>query len=610
MEKERRKGGFRIFFVLFPIAYLILAALILFYLDLANVPNFILVLSIAFLLGFLAANIVLINKRMPIRLIPWGAFLLSFGLIFVFAKPLISPVDALPYKSESTNVLRLTDGPIQGVLTKDKEIEVYAGIPYAEPPVGERRWKPPVQIAPWEETRNCSVFAAKAMQQYSNPVMDSLVDIYAQKAYHPHFKHQPMQNRSEDALYLNLYRPAQINEDLPILVYIHGGSLMNGTSAFYAYNGESMARTGVITITIAYRLGVFGYFAHEDLMKESGTTGNYGLLDQIEALRWVKRNAKSFGGDPEKITIAGESAGSSSVSAICSSPLAKGLFRYAIGESSSLVAPKAPHTYRSLESAYKMGKDILKEQGCSNIEQLRALPADKLIETSYQNSSMTLDGYALTKDPYEVYLAKENNEERLLNGTNLKESDAFVVPNFLLSPTNKSNIEERLSGYFSPSIAKKMMEAYKDKIEADAFSAFNEIITVYWFAHPHHKWSNIAASNGETVYRYLFTKENGYYGTYHSGEMVYCYGNLSLGNKDFAYNESDYALSKTMLSYWSNFAKYGDPNGEGLPAWNAYLDESSPLQELGLKVGDIEDPYLDLYPIIDEFVEESAKEAK
>ena len=602
MDETKKKKGFRPFYVAFPIGYLLVAALFLFYMDLANVPIFVLVIGILALVGLLVGSVLLINKKMRFRLIPWGGFLFVFLFIVTSIKPFIRPYPALDYQAETTNTLTLADGPVKGLYTSDKEIEVYTGIPYAKPPVGDLRWKPTVQVTPWEEVRDCTVFAPKSMQQISNPVTDSLVDIYAQKAYYPDFGERHIQNRSEDSLYLNLYRPSHIEGKLPILVFIHGGSLMTGSSAFYAYNGESIARTGIISITITYRLGVFGYFAHPDLMKESGTTGNYGLLDQIEALKWVKRNAESFGGDPDKITIAGESAGSSSVSALCASPLAKGLFRYAIGESSSLVAPEAPHTFRKLEDGYKMAEAILREQKVDSVTALRAVKAEKLVETPFSNNAMTLDGYALTKNPYDVYLANENNEERLLNGTNLKESDAFVVPNFLFSPTNKDNIKERLTTYFSEDIANKMMEEYKDKIEKDAFSAFNEIITVYWFAHPHHYWSNVMADNGRPVYRYLFTKENGYYGTYHSGEMPYCYGNLKKGGKEFAYNDSDYALSKTMLSYWSNFVKNGDPNGEGLPQWGLYENASSPLQELGSNVGPIEDPYLGLYKIIDEYV--------
>jgi para-nitrobenzyl esterase len=215
---------------------------------------------------------------------------------------------------------------------------------------------------------------------------------------------------------------------------------------------------------------------------------------------------------------------------------------------------------------------------------------------------MILDGYALTKNPYQVYLDGENNEEALLNGYNVKEADAFVVPTFLFSPTNKNNAKERLIGYFDQEFGEKIYNLYKDRIEENAFEAFNEIISVYWFIQPHHSWSNAALNRGIDVYRYQFTKENGFHGTYHSGEMPYCYGNLERQNKSFAYDESDYQLEKTMVSYWSNFAKTGNPNGEGLPTWDKYVSNGN-VMELGSHVGPLEDKYLPLYNLLDGFID-------
>ena len=358
-------------------------------------------------------------------------------------------------------------------------------------------------------------------------------------------------------------------------------------------------------ITIQYRLGIFGYFAHPDLAKESpnGTTGNYGLLDQIKALEWINKNASYFGGDKSNVTIAGESAGSSSVSALCSSPLAKGLFKRAIGESSSVVVKTPPHTYRKMEDAQKMGKKIMEEFKCSSIDEMRKLSAEKLLTSSYTNSSMTLDGYALTKTPYETYLAKENNESELLNGFNVLEGDAFVVPQYLLSPTNKDNIHERLAKEFDEEFANQIEKVYKDKIDKDAFSAFNEIFSVYWFMHPHYSWSKLAVDAGVKVYKYQFTKENGFYGTYHSGEIIYAYGNVSKETKKGRYDDSDIALAEKMLIYWTNFAKTGDPNCTCNPEWKQFDKDENNLQELGVNIGPKKDPYTDLYPIIDSYID-------
>lgn len=605
--KPLKKKRHIVFFILFPIFFVIAAALTVFLFDLTNGPTIFFVIAILALLGLLISSILLLNKRIGFRFIPWGAFIIIVTTCFSLSKPGIYSKPAY-YSDNPVYVeapLELNNGKVKGVYNKDKDVEIYAGIPYAKPPVGELRWKEPADVENWEGVKDCTHFAAKSMQPRSNPIMNTLVDMYSEKGWHPNYNEYKDQERSEDSLYLNLWKPVNANH-APILVYIHGGSLTSGTAAFDDYNGEAIAKTGVIRINVAYRLGVFGYFAHEDLVAESPnhTTGNYGLLDQIKALEWVHDNAPKFGGDPNNITIAGESAGSSSVSALCVTPLlrGKGIIKNAIGESSSIAMKNAPHTYRSLEEAKKTGASIMKEFACSSIADLRKVPAELLVETSFSNSAMTLDGYALDKEPYLVYEEGLNNETNLLNGYNVKEADAFVVPNFLFSPTNKSNIRERLLGYFGQEeTVDKIMNLYNKEIEADAFTAFNEIISVYWFMHPHRCWSELAYNAGTKVYKYQFTKENGYYGTYHSGEMIYCYGNLDKSIRGFAYNESDYALSKTMVSYWSNFAKTGDPNGEGLPKWDSYSKDNRVL-ELGEKVFMREERYLGLYDIFDSYV--------
>ena len=589
--------------ICFIVLYLLLSAIMVFYIDLANGPLYVFICFIVFFVLSLGVRIILRKKTFRYRLIPDLMVILSCVFVFVFAKTQIEtfyPVD----KVNKTEVMHLLKGDIVGTYNEDESVMIYAGVPYAKAPVDELRFKEPQDLDNWVGVLDCTAFAPRAMQNDRASVMDSLIDIYAMGGWHPDFNMNPRQDMSEDCLYLNIWKPNTNETNLPILVYIHGGSLMTGSSAFSDYNGENLVKDGIIVITISYRLGVFGYFASEELINESPnhTTGNYGLLDQIKALQWINTNALFFGGDKNNITIAGESAGSSSVWALCTSPLAAGLFKRAIGESSSIVGEIPPHTFRTMDSALEMGKEIMKEFNCTTVEELRNIPASELVKTSYENSSMTLDGYALTKMPYEVYLAHENNEESLLNGYNVKEADAFVVPLFLLSPTNKGNIQERLELYFDKEAADAMCELYKEEIEKDAFTVFNEIISVYWFILPHHNWSTLALNNGETVYRYQFTKENGYYGTYHSGELIYLYGNLNRSNHSFAYDESDYKLQDIMTKYLVNFVKSGNPNGSGLPVWNEYTLNGG-VQELGMEVKEIDDKYLDLYPIIESFLE-------
>ena len=603
MDKKQRRS-----LIGFIILFLLINILVIFYLDLANGYMFLLFMWIILAIASLIYRILVRNKKSRVRIIAPLSLILIAVIIMSVAKPMVETF--YPVKTiKQTEVLHLENGDIFGTYNEDESVRIYCGVPYAKAPVGELRFKEPQDLDNWTGTLDCTSFAPRAMQNDRAPAMDTLIDMYAMGGWHPDYEMHPVQEMSEDCLYLNLWRPNTDEVNLPILVYIHGGSLTGGTSAFSDYNGETYAKNGVIMITIAYRLGVFGYFAHQDLIEESpnNTTGNYGLLDQIKALEWVNKNAIYFGGDKNNITIAGESAGSSSISAICSSPLAKNLFKRAIGESSSLVVKTPPHTFRTLDDAIDMGEKIMDEFNCLSIDDLRNVSASELVKTQYTNSSMTLDGYALTKTPYEVYLAHENNEEALLNGYNVKESDAFVVPMFLLSPTNKKNIKERLITYFDEEAANAIYDLYKDKIEEDAFNTFNEIISVYWFIGPHHSWSNMAANNGVKVYRYQFTKENGYYGTYHSGEMIYVYGNIERKNLSFAYNEDDYKLQDIMVKYFTNFIKTGNPNGEGLPEWSEYLSNGN-VMELGEQVRSINDKYLELYPIIDSFIDRKKNE--
>ena len=599
----KNTGKHLLFWILFPIGWTIITALLIFYFDLANGPLIWFILELVFLTAFFAIRVLFRKKKAWIRLLTWAGFIVLTISVMAFDKPYAKKKSAVYYDNPVLieEPLQLNEGKVQGVYNEDKSVRVYAGIQYAK----AERWKEP-QAYTWEGVHDGTHFAPKSMQPKSNPIVDSLMDIYSEGRWRPNYLMKPLEERSEEnALSLNIWRPNNDETNLPILVFIHGGSLTNGSNSFEDYNGENVAKHGVIMITITYRLGVFGYFAHPDLRKESpnNTTGDYGLLDQIFALNWINNNASNFGGDKNNITIAGESAGSSSVSALCTSPLATGLFKRAIGESSSLVMRVPPHTYRTQEAAYKVSENILKEFKCKNIDELRKVPAKKLVETKFKNSKMMLDGYALPKDPYQVYAEGNNNEEALLSGYNVKEADAFVIPNFLFSPTNKNNIKQRIADNTDQQCAEAICELYKDEIEKDAFSAINEIMSIYWFIMPHHVWSNMALQSAKTlrVYRYQFTKENGYHGTYHSGEMIYAYGCIGLSERQFAYDEKDYALQDIMLNYWLNFAKTGNPNGEGLPTWEEYQNNADGVMELGENVGKIQDNYLKAYEIFEEY---------
>lgn len=536
--------------------------------------------------------------------------LLILGLLFLACWKLTGPPERqVPATDQlhpaATDVVTVAQGDLTGIVTKDQAVEVYAGIPYAKPPLGELRFCEPQEAEPWEGVRACDHFAPMAMQKRKSPLEDSL---YAILGYH-NYKISPKDNYreavSEDCLYLNVWKPADAKGDLPVLFYIHGGSLMNGQSYYSEIRGEDLAKRGIIVVSCSYRLGVFGYYANEDLAAESSnhTTGNYGLLDQIQALKWVNENIEAFGGDPNQITIAGESAGASSVNALCVSPLSKGLFQYAIAESSGIVAKHPYHTFRTMDDALKMGQNIMDEMHVSTVEELRALPADELIQTRFRNSAMTVDGYAIAEQPYLTYEKGENHEQALLNGFNEKEADAFLLSTEATAENYVSLLREAFGDYAEeaaeivPADWPARDQAFIIDEGGDAKGALNHALSAAWFNYSHEKWSSYVAEENRPVYEYYFTKTNRSMSNYHTGEMPYAYGNL--WRHKWIYDESDFALSEIMQQYWVNFVKTGDPNGAGLPVWEMRDQDNQYLNVLDEEITMQPDPYRAIYSLID-----------
>ena len=598
------KKAFLVFFILF---FLLFAAL--FELGLNRVWGWI-ALADLFIAFFLLHGFVLHKKKPVLRLGAWALVLAASVLLFKFSGPKEKLVPAVDVKNPTlTEEVAVAQGRLKGVYTKDGSVEVYAGIPYAAPPVGDLRWAVPQKPIRWQGVKICDHFAPASMQQRTAPIIDSAMRI----AGYGTFKwFDPTDNyimpMSEDSLYLNIWKPAGDVSGLPVLFFIHGGSLTGGQTWYSEYNGESLAKKGIVVVNCAYRLNVFGYFAHEDLKNGSafGTTGNYGLLDQIAALRWVNENITAFGGDPAKITVAGESAGASSVNAICVSPLAKGLFRYAIAESSGITAKKPYHTFRSLEKAEKMGADIMAEFGASTIEELRAVPAEELVNTRYTNSAMTVDGYAIAEQPYLTYEKGENNEHALLGGYNAHEADVF---SFMVKVTEENYAEALgsvLGEYAAEGAAlvppEPLAKEYRLPVVEQgggAKGSYDKIVSAAWFNYSHYNWNRLVAAQNKPVYEYEFTKYNKGLAANHGGEMPYAYGNLD--RHAWLYTDADRALSETMQQYWVNFVKTGDPNGEGLPRWECFNDAPEERMVLGDTVGMEDDPWLGIYELIDRY---------
>ena len=588
--KRKRSGG-----ILWRILFLLAAVLAAAVLELGKhtIPGWILA-------ALLFGGYYLIRSRFRNKWKTGKWLLVQVGMLAAFAAilwvswPPVRPVPAVKGASAgTTDAVHVAQGDLTGVLTGDGQVEVYAGIPYAQPPVGPLRWKEPQPAGPWEGILKADHFAPMSMQTQNLPIYDSLVRIIGYHDYKISLSDNTREAASEDSLYLNIWKPAGKAEKLPVLVYVHGGSLQTGQPWYEAYSGEGLARKGVIVVNMGYRLGIFGFFADSELAAESanGTTGNYGLLDQICALEWVRDNISAFGGDPENVTLAGESAGSACVTALCTSPLAKGLFRRVIAESSTVTARRPAHSFRSMVDALKAGEETKARLGVKNVEDLRALPADRIVGELSAHHHLTVDGYALAETPWESYEKGAFNEEARLHGFNGHESEPFI----LFGQANRKNYEEKIRGLFSGEGAEQVLALYPAPTDPEAKRNWADIYSAFFFTYGHAVWERQAS--GIPSYEYFFTRKNGSLGDWHSGEEVYFYGNIPADSG--LYNEADRELSETMQRYFVNFIRTGNPNGEGLPEWPANTGAENRLLVLDGEIRMEKDPFSPLYPILD-----------
>ena len=542
---------------------------------------------------FLRRN-VLLDKSWLLRAAGWIALVAVLAAVLLFTQGPFLRRPAVEGKDPAaTEIVTVEQGQLTGLVSADGTFEVYAGIPYAKPPVGELRWREPQDPEPWEGVLAADHFAPMGMQPDNGAIYNSLAAIIGYHDYRITARDNFRDMMSEDSLYLNVWKPAGEVRNAPVLVYIHGGSLMTGQPWYADYSGEGLARDGMIVVNMGYRLGVFGFYADPELAAESpnGTTGNYGLLDQIKALEWVRRNIAAFGGDPDNVTLAGESAGSACVTALCTSPLARGLFRRAIGESSTTTAPRPAHSYRSLEEAYQTGQKTKDRFGAASLAELRSVPAEKLVAATDVNHHITVDGYVLTESPYESYRKGIHNEEAVFHGYNGAEGALFI----LFDHARLKNYEQKVRGFFGE-YADEVLALYPASTDAEARANWIDIYSAVFFCHGHYCWTRQALANGIPVYEYYFTKDNRRLGANHSGEEVYFYGNVPAGSG--LYDDSDRALEKTMRAYFRNFITSGDPNGGDLPIWEPVTD-TGVIFELGDRVGPTEERFVKLYAVLD-----------
>jgi para-nitrobenzyl esterase len=466
--------------------------------------------------------------------------------------------------TQNADPVQIQQGTLQGTATSDGEVRMFLGIPYAAPPVGNLRWREPEAAPSWHGIRAADKFGARCMQ----------APLFADMKFRD--------SMSEDCLYLNIWTPAKsASEKLPVMVWIHGGGFAAGSASEPRQDGQFLATKGVVVVGINYRLGIFGFFAHPELAKESGhkASGNYGLLDQVAALKWVRDNIAGFGGDPANVTIFGESAGSMSVSALMASPLAQELFQRAIGESGGFFG--RPMT--SLKDSEKQGKKFAKSVGARSIADLRSKSAEDILASAPKYLFPNVDGYFLPASVSQIFEAGKQNRVPLLAGWNMEEGKANVLfakdkPSASGSAEFARKTYKKKAGQFLALYpAGSDEEAYKSAVDlaGDQFIVFST-----W------KWIDTDYQTGKSpVYRYRFdqiplTAPDAKAGSFslrdmgvrHSGEIEYVFSSFPLTGVEW--QDEDRKLSDLIATYWTNFAKTGDPNGDGVPQWPAYQSET------------------------------------
>ena len=461
--------------------------------------------------------------------------------------------------------VKVAEGTIQGM--NEDGLTVYKGIPFAAPPVGDLRWKAPQPAAKWEGVKQTTKFAPGPIQGGNPP-----------------------SGKSEDCLYLNVWSPAKSAKDkIPVLVWIYGGGFGAGATSEATYSGEKLAKKGVVLVSIAYRVGQLGFFAHPELSAENSkhVSGNYGLLDMIAGLQWIQKNIDKLGGDPKKVTIFGESAGGIAVSMLCASPLAKGLFQGAISESGGSFGPSRQTTtypgenMKRLKYAEKDGETYLKSANVASIAELRKIAADKLPAGRGLGMSWPIvDGYVIPDDQHKLYEAGKYNDTPILVGYNSDEGASFSPPK---TPEDYIKGVQTRYGKFADGLIK----AYPAGTTTVPKTA-RDLARDAAFGWQTWAWARLQAKTGKSkVFYYYFDQHPEYpegspragSGSPHGQEVAYVFEHLIASNPQTT--KTDLDISDAMGIYWTNFAKFGDPNGPGVPKWPTFSDANPEVMYFG-----------------------------
>lgn len=495
-------------------------------------------------------------------------------------------------ESSGASVVKTETGLIKGNATSKSGVSFFGSIPYAAPPVGPLRWRPPQAASDWGDRTLDADRLPPACPQIAAPE-NSIAYAFPDE-------------QSEDCLYLNIWSGDLTDSARrPVMVWLYGGGFMQGSSAAPAYNGAALAQRGVVFVSINYRIGALGFMAHPELTAESprNASGNYGILDQVAALDWIKRNIAAFGGDPDNVTVIGQSAGSMSLNLLTASPLARGLFHKGIGETGTVMGML---TSKPLPEAEARGVALSNKLGAQSVEELRALDAADIVRAAGVEPGAfepNADGWVLPTSAASIYRDAKQHDVPLLIGSNRDEN-----------PTDPTVTAESyfsmLSAFFGEhrdDLLKLHPAASNDEARASSRRLFTSAMAQY----PMNLWARLQNATGTApVYLYRFTRpspvpSNRYLeqratpdlGAWHGSEIVYALDNLCV--RDWPWQETDRRLSDTMATYWVNFARTGDPNGAGLPTWPAFSDDASMIMELGENIGPMREPNLATFKILD-----------
>lgn len=486
-----------------------------------------------------------------------------------------------PTTKNITQIVDTQNGKVEGILQTNTGLHIFKGIPFAQPPVGALRWKAPQPVEDWEGIRQCKEFSAIPMQGEPAPFYMWTSEFIA-----------PAGNMSEDCLYLNVWTPAKtVDDQLPVWVYIYGGGFNSGSSSVPLYDGENMAKKGIIFITINYRVGVFGFFSHPELTDQSPNhaSGNQGLLDQVAALQWVHDNIAAFGGNPNNVTISGQSAGAFSVGYLVASPLTKGLFHQAVAESGGAVASSRLGAGSGLADAEKRGLQYQERLKVNSLAELQAIDASE-IQKNRMGAGPIVDGYFLPKSVQDIYAEGEQNDVPVISGWNEDEGLGG-------RPKSAKEFVASVKEDYGQ-MADELLKVFPAATDEEAASSQILWSNLSMFGLQTYEWMLLQNKSGKAdIYVYHFTRDVPYgegqqdFGAFHSGELGYAYDNLDQ-SKVRPWTEGDRELARKMSSYWVNFAKTGNPNGEGLPEWDPCKSENDKVLNFDLEIKAVDFPDL------------------